>query len=248
MRAPTSAFFVRGSPQAPFPGTTMRFRSIVLVLLAAVLLVGALYGWWRQPRPGAGVSEDEGRVVVPEPPEPPRPPSSPAPPALTDLQPTLDAVFDGALVVDPTTRPAFAAGDFNGDGVGDLAVAARPRSRDTLPRLQAEVSRWSLQDAAAAQDLGRRPDPVTVAQGDRVLAVIHGGGALAWRNAANRTAYIVANAVGSGLVARPLDGLPDAIRMEVLRPHTGDVLVADRGGRRGVTVFSAARYTWVALD
>jgi hypothetical protein len=226
----------------------MRYRSAVLALLATTLLVAAFYGWWRPPRPRAEVGEDEGRV--PEASEPPvlPSPSPAAAPALTELQPTLDVVFDGTLVVDRASRPAYVAGDFNGDGVADLAVAVRLRSRDTLPRLQAEVSRWSLQDATAAHDLGRRPDPVTVAPDDLLLAVVHGGGAPAWRNPENRTGYIVANAVESSLAARPLDTVPDAIRMKVLRPHTGDVLVASRRGRPGVTVFTGASYAWVALD
>ena len=164
------------------------------------------------------------------------------------MQPTLDRVFDQTLTVDPATPPAFVAGDFNGDDVTDLAVAVRPRSRDALPRLNAELARWSVQDAAApAADAASKPEPVKVAAGDRLLAVVHGVDAGGWRNPDARQGYLVKNAVGSGMRPRPLAGVPAAIRMRAIRTHAGDVIAENRGGARGLIFWTGAAYVWADL-
>ncbi len=154
-----------------------------------------------------------------------------AAPALAEVQPTLDRVFEQTLAVDRATRPAFVAGDFNGDDVPDLAVAVRPRSPDAVPTLNAELTSWSVQDATAPATLTMsKPEPVKVAAGDLLLAVVHGVGAGGWRDPQARQGYLVKNAVGSGLQLRPLSGVPAAIRMRVNRTHVGDVIVGKRGG------------------
>ena len=227
----------------------MRARSIVIVLLALVVVAGALY-LRQRPRPGVEVIEREKEIVLPPTMEPtPDPSRSSIPaPALSEVQPTLDRVFGRTLTVDQATRPAFVAGDFNGDDVTDLAVAVRPRGDDVLPELNAEPANWGVQDAnAPPADAVARPERVKVAAGDRLLAVVHGVDAGGWRNPDALQCYLVRNAVGSRTRPRPLAGMPAAIRMRAIRVHMGDVIVANRGGEAGLVLWTAATYVWASL-
>jgi len=206
----------------------MRLRSIVVFLLALTVAGSALYVRWRRTaRPP--VSEPEGDVALPSP-GASAPPSAPADtvPTRSDVQPTLDRLFEGALVVDAEVRPSFVTGDFTGDSATDLAVAARPLSEDVLPRLNAELPRWRLQDATAATD-GARDVVPPIASGERLLAVVHGVAGLSWRAPADRPCYLVRNAVGSGMRAAPLSTVPPAVRMQLSRLHAGDVIAEERG-------------------
>jgi hypothetical protein len=223
----------------------MRFRSTVVPLLAVVVVASALY-LWRRPLPRVDVIETE-KAVAPAPLEPsPIPsPSGIAAPALSEVQPTLDRVFDRAVVMDQATPPAFVAGDFDGDDVTDLAVAVRPRSEAALAELNAGRPRWIVQDATAQESPTGKPEPVKISARDRLLAIVPGAAAGGWRDPDLRRGYLVKNAVGSSLKARPLAELPDAIRMRTYRPHTGDVIESNRGGQPGVLLWTAAAYIWV---
>jgi hypothetical protein len=225
----------------------MRFRSIVIFLLALVVAASALC-LRRRPRPEVEVSEQEVGIVLSPTTEPAPSPSPTAAPALSEVQPTLDRVFDRTMIVDPATPRAFVAGDFNGDDVTDLAVAVRPRSPDALPSLNAELTTWSVQDAGAPTTLTlSRPEPVKVAAGDLLLAVVHGIDPGGWRNPEARQCYLVKNAVGSGMRRRPLAGVPAAIRMRANRTHAGDVIVGRRGGEPGLIFWTGAAYVWAEV-
>ena len=226
----------------------MRFRSTVVPLLAVVVVASALY-LRRRPPPRVEVIETE-RAVTPGPPEPSALPSPPriAAPALSEVQPALDRVFDQAVVMDQATRPPFASGDFDGDDVTDLAVAVRPRNETALSTLNAKRPPWIVQDATPQENATGTPEPVKVSARDLLLAVVPGAAPGGWRNPDLRRGYLVKNAVGSSLSARPLAELPDAIRMRTYRVHPGDVIVSNRGGQPGVVLWTAAAYIWVDLQ
>jgi hypothetical protein len=228
----------------------MRFRSMVVAVLAVVVVASALY-LRRRPLPRVEVPETEG-AVAPAPLDP-RPLSSPSPiriaaPALREVQPTLDRVFDQAVVMDAAIRTPFVAGDFDGDDVADLAVAVRPRSEAARSEINSGRPDWIVQDAAAQDSATGKPEPVKVTARDLLLAVVPGAAAGGWRNPDLRRGYLVRNAAGSSLTARPLAELPDAIRMRTYRVHTGDVVVSNRGGQPGVVLWTAAAYIWVDLQ
>jgi len=226
----------------------MRFRSTVVALLALVVVASALY-LRRRPPARVDVIETEGAVVpVPLEPGPLPSPSGVAAPALSEVQPTLDRVFAQAVVMDSAIRPPFVAGDFDGDDVADLAVAVRPRSEASLSELNAGRPDWIVQDAAAQENARGKPEPVKMSARDLLLAVVPGAPAGGWRNPDLRRGYLVRNAAGSSLTARPLAELPDAIRMRTYRAHTGDVIASNRGGQPGVVLWTAAAYIWVDLQ
>jgi hypothetical protein len=224
----------------------MHLRSIVVPLLALVILGSVVYArWMRRPAPLVGPPEEA--VALPSPSEPAASVAPPASaPTASDVEPLLDHVFDGSLVVDPEIRPRYVTGDFTGDSVADLAAAVRPRDADALTRLNAELSRWRVQDATAPPDRPRgRTDPIVA--GERLLAIVHGVAGASWRDAADRPGYLVRNAVGSGMRARPLSGLPPWVRMQVTRSHEGDVILEQRGRSRGLILWTGAAYTWTEL-
>jgi len=227
----------------------MRFRSIVILLLAFTVMAGGVY-LWRWPRPRVEVVKHEADTVLPPATEPSTlpPPSAIPPPALEEVQPALDRVFDRTVTVDRAAQPAFLAGDFNGDEVTDLAVAVRPGSADAPSKLNAELAPWGLQDATAPPvPAAGKPKPVKVTAGDRLLAVIHGVEGAGWRNPEARQGYLVKNAVGLRMQRRPLTGVPDAIRMRAYRTHIGDVIAESRGGKPGLIFWTGAAYAWADL-
>jgi hypothetical protein len=225
----------------------MRFRSTLLVFLALVVATSGLYLVWR-PRPRAPVSDREKDVVLLPEPSPTPSPSPIAAPTLPEVQPTLDRVFDQTLILEAASQPAFLAADFNGDSITDLAAVVRPVT-DALPKLNDALANWSLQDAARPPviDAANKPEPVSVAAGDRLLAVVHGVDAAGWRSPEARQGYLVKNAVGSQMRLSPLTKLPDAIRMATSRAHVGDVILEERGGERGVILWTGAAYAWAGL-
>jgi hypothetical protein len=222
----------------------MRFRSIAVLLLGLAVASGVLYARWTR-RSRFPAAEPEAPAVLPSPPAESPAASPSAGPVASDIQPTLDRLFDGSLVVDRDVRPSFVTGDFTGDSVTDLAVAVRPRGDDALPRLNVDVPRWRLQDAAEAGDARREARPIRA--GERLLAVVHGVAGGSWPAPDDRPSYLVRNAVGSGMRTRPLNAVPPAIRMQVPRTHTGDVIEEERGTSRGLILWTGAAYTWADL-
>jgi hypothetical protein len=218
-------------------------RTLVVVLTAVVVLAVQAAS-----RNGPLPSEED--VVLPPATavSPVVPPPAISPPDLSDLQPTLDLAFEATLAVDHAAKPAYVAGDFNGDDVTDLAVAVRPRGRDALPHLNADLPRWSLQDAAPPADAGARPERVQVENDERLLAVVHGVDAMGWRHPDAGQRYLVKNAVAAGMRPQPLAGMPDAVRLRAIRSHVGDVIVGDRGGKTGLVFWTGAAYAWAALE
>jgi hypothetical protein len=47
--------------------------------------------------------------------------------------------------------------------------------------------------------------------------------------------------------ARPLSGVPAALRIQVTRVHEGDVIEEERGSGRGLILWTGAAYTWADL-
>jgi hypothetical protein len=227
----------------------MRFRSAALLLLALLVTASAVYLHHR-PRPARTEVEAEP-AVVPRPPESPAPtqhPNAPAP-AASEVQITLDRVFGGAVRADEGSRPAFVAGDFNGDDVADLAVAVRVRGEEAALRIDRGDTPCGRQDATApAGEAAGLPATARVAAGDALLAVMHGEGAQAWRGPEPGQCFLVRNATGTGLRRRPLAEMPAAVRLRVTRAHAGDVIALVRAGTTGIVFWTGAAYAWTALD
>jgi hypothetical protein len=228
----------------------MRLRSIVIVLAAAIVVATAVHRWFRPP-PAASYGHERPDDIVTPPAAPETPvPSLPAvaAPTAAEVQPALDDVFERTVTEDPAAAPAFLAGDFNGDGVADLAVVVRPRGPEALPEINAAMARFGVQDAALPLVPAGAPARPAVAADERLLAVIHGGLPGGWRERDARQGYLVKNAVGTDLARRPLRTAPDDVRMKVIRVHVGDVIAQRRGGRPGIVLWTGAAYVWADLQ
>ncbi len=128
----------------------------------------------------------------------------------------------------------------------DIAVVVRPR-KGKLGEINDELANWILEDPreVEARDAGQAatlktsaaPARASVAQGDILLAVIHGHKAEGWRNPEATQTYLLKNAVGSGLRMTP--------RAEARsRGATGDVISETLAGEEGFLYWNGARYSW----
>jgi hypothetical protein len=221
-------------------------RSVVVLLLALVVAVTALRG--RARRGAVGIGERE-RTAVPAPVADPSASASSAPaapPSPEEVRAAVDRAFGRALALDRTAAPPFLAGDFNGDGITDLAVAVRPRDGRGVAALDAPEAAWHAQDMAVPPlPTAGRPGSVLFALDDLLLAVLHGSGAAAWRGADASDAYLLRHALGAGLRARRLADAPPAIQARAARPAVGHVLASTRAGAEGALVWTGTAYAWV---
>ncbi|HEX8500038.1 MAG TPA: hypothetical protein VF659_05545 [Pyrinomonadaceae bacterium] len=170
-----------------------------------------------------------------------------------ELRECVGRVSRGALVVEGGGEGSYVTGDFNGDDSQDVAVVVRP-VRAKLAEINDELANWILEDprkvqlpgvALAGLKPGEKPERVTVAQGDLLLAVVHGHRAEGWRNPAATQTYLLKNAVGGGLklvtrveaqAARRAEGRPADL--------TGDVIGETLANEAGYLYWTGAKYAW----
>jgi hypothetical protein len=159
----------------------------------------------------------------------------------TDLRECVKRVYRDAVTVEGGRPDNYVTGDFNGDGSQDIAVVVRP-ARGKLDELNDELANWILvdphqvstpDDPKPTPTPGAAPARVSVAQGDTLLAVIHGHKEEGWRNPAATQTYLLRNAVGSDLKARPR-----------APGRTPDVISETLSGREGFLMWNGARYFW----
>ena len=189
---------------------------------------------------------------------PPHPPPAGAvspPPFLVKLPPPTTAEVEQGLrrAFGETIRPAQTSralvGDFNGDGVEDVAVPVRP-DRDRLAELNDGLANWWVQDALreSQSDLVGEASLAMVEAGDVLLAVIHGYGAHGWRDERARQCYLVRHATGAPFEVRPRTALARYVGATPAgAPLPGDVILASAGRRAGFVQWTGARYEWHPL-
>jgi hypothetical protein len=133
-------------------------------------------------------------------------------------------------------------GDFNGDGAPDLAVEVRP-AVGHVADVNGELANWTIQDATppSAPPGHPRVRPV-IADGERVLAIVHGYGAQGWRDPLARQAYLVKN-VGAPTATPPRGAYPELKRGGT--EAAGEVL-ASTSPAPGILYWAGARYAWRA--
>lgn len=228
-----------------------RITSQTLPFLLAALLLALAPACTEPERPGAGSAPPSSptpasAAATPEAAAAPAAPNAALPPELAEASPAdlrgcVKRVYGDAVTVEVGRPDNYVTGDFNGDGSQDIAVVVRP-ARGKLGENNDELANWILVDPREVQDPdaakpdakpGPTPARVTVAQGDILLAVIHGHKAEGWRNPAATQTYLLKNAAGNDLKARPrAPGRPPDVISETL------------AGREGFLLWDGARYFW----
>lgn len=207
----------------------------------------------RNAQPPASAAESSPTsAVTPAPTQaPPRPELSEASPA--DLRECVRRVYRAAVNVEDGRPDGYVTGDFNGDGSQDIAVVVRP-GRGRLGEINDELANWILEDphedplqavTSAASRPRERPPRAQVAQGELLLAVIHGHKADGWRNPAATQTYLLRNAVGGELKKKTRTEALFALGPDARPPYlTGDVISETLAREQGFLYWDGAKYIW----
>jgi hypothetical protein len=176
-------------------------------------------------------------------------------PTLAEAQAALTRVYQKAVTLDAGVlggKP-FVVGDFNNDGVEDIAVVVRP-ARGMLAEINSEYANWIVEDMTKVklpvehngiQVLPPKPGPVKIEQNDQLLVIIHGYQKEGWRNTQARQTYLLKNAVGENMRAMPIKfALAGA---SAKNPHVavnGDVIKETMAKQEGFIYWTGSKYAW----
>ena len=163
------------------------------------------------------------------------------PPDLSRVQEAVKRVFRDAAVIDTSRKPAFIAGDFNGDLSQDIAVVLKP-APEKLSDLNEEFPTWILRDLSGANQTGT--PQLRVAANDALLAVIHGYGANGWRDPQATQTFLLKNAVGSGMEVHQSKDVATTSQGKKRPQLRGDVIGEVLGGTSGYLYYAGATYSW----
>ena len=180
--------------------------------------------------------------------------ASATPPAtLEEVRGVVAHIYRDVVVVEAERAAPFVVGDFNGDGSEDIAVVVRPGA-GKLPEVNGEYANWIVEDPRKVltpevrgdvKVFPKGPGPVTVRQGDSLLAVIHGYRGRGWRDPLASQTYLLKNAAGGELRAQSAGGVPGAATDKGRLPQLrGDVIRERLAGVDGFIYWTGARYAW----
>jgi hypothetical protein len=168
----------------------------------------------------------------------------------------VEQIFRGVVTLATELTPYFLAGDFNGDGLPDLAVFVRP-TPEGLASVNREVANWILEDPFVfphikpGQRVSREVPPLEHVRAEPqevLLAIIHGYGPDCWRNPDARQTYLLRKAAGGGMRSEPFSEslLPHGSRLLMTTPKIDTIREILAGGP-GFLYWNGAKYAWAAL-
>lgn len=223
--------FPLSSVKATFP---IRFCIHLLALFAACIF---LFGCGTEKKP---LAEPLASPTAPPDDQPQQMAKLPRP-ELDAVQVAVKRVFKDSALVDTSRKPAFIAGDFNGDLSQDIAVVLKP-APEKLSDMNNEFPTWILRDPSAGN---RSQIPrLRIAASDVLLAVIHGYGPNGWRDLQATQTFLLKNVVGSGMEARQPKDVAAANQGKKRPQLNGDVIGEVLGGTSGYLYYSGASYSW----
>jgi hypothetical protein len=181
---------------------------------------------------------------------PPPPAVKLPPPTEAEIAQGLERAFGAA--VERAKRAHALVGDFNGDGLEDVAVPVRPQA-GRIDDLNDGLANWWVQDAMQEPLSPERvpvgePALAAVEPADVLLAVIHGYGPHGWRDQRARQCYLVRNATGGPFEVRTRKSLERYVGPTPAgAPLPGEVILAAAGPRAGFVQWTGSRYRWEPL-
>jgi hypothetical protein len=154
------------------------------------------------------------------------------------------------MSIDKDQPGTFVVGDFNGDGSQDIAILVRP----VRAMLASEFANWILEDPRqvtlsdsrkAVQTPAPESVPLKVAQGEALLAIIHGYGQRGWRDPAATQSYLLKNAAGTALRVVPLKSFPPALKVKQNGAISRADIISERlAGVAGFLYWAGGKYAW----
>jgi len=162
-------------------------------------------------------------------------------PKLSEVNEAIHRVFKDAAVIESNSKPAFVAGDFNGDAIQDLAVVIKP-APGKLAEMNQEFPPWLLRDPFSAEMPKMRA--LGVDENEVLLAIIHGYGPNDWRDPQATQTFLLKNAVGPTMDVHGGKEFVKANSGKKLPVIHGDVIEENLRGSKGYLYSSIATYRW----
>lgn len=162
-------------------------------------------------------------------------------PELHQVQEAVKRVFKESAIIDSSQKPAFVAGDFNGDLSEDIAVVLKPAA-EKLSDLNEEFPTWILRDPFGSPE--SKSPRLRVAATDVLLAVIHGYGSDGWRDPQATQTYLLKNVAGSSMETHAGKEFVTANHGKKLPTVRGDLIGEVLDGKSGYLYYSGASYSW----
>ena len=162
-------------------------------------------------------------------------------------------MYKDVVSLDASRTPSFVAGDFNGDGSQDIAIAVKP-AKDKLEQINSEVAGWMIRDALSGTGIelvtmkrnSQAPNtrPIITERDETLLAIIHGHGHAGWHDPEAQQTFLVKNAGLSSMRTQTKKSLRAANKNKMLPPLLGDVLNATFAGEAGFLFYTGSSYEW----
>ena len=232
--------------------------SSYLVLAIASLL--ALSGCAKSSQPIVEppvAPQNSESITPPPPPQPPKEIQELPPLKPEEVQAAVKRIFKDSVVIDASRQPSFLVGDFNGDKSQDLAVVLKPAD-GKLSELNREFPVWlarePLEEVLPKSKLlvpaKSRPNPaagqtVRFEQSDILMAIIHGEGALGWRDPQARQTHLLRGVVGTDVRTMTFKQAVEVYKRTKPFPTIyGDLIQEKLVGESGFLYFKGGVYGW----
>jgi len=199
------------------------------------------------------VSPQAGTPAQTLPIQPKETPIEVGPPTEDEVAAVIDRVYKDAVVLEKNSALQFVAGDFNCDGSQDIAVVVKP-SEDKLGDINSEVANWILESpkkigAPAMTPVVRlspaRSVPEQVAKDEKLVAIVHGFGAKAWRDPTARQTYLLRGVAGDQLKPVSMKEFIKTVRdKDSLVKRSGDVISDSMSNETGFIFWNGSKYAW----
>ncbi|MEK6407724.1 MAG: hypothetical protein AABN34_12230 [Acidobacteriota bacterium] len=183
------------------------------------------------------------------------------PPKSEEVQIAVKRIFKDAVVIDPSRKPSFLVGDFNGDLSQDLAIVVKP-AEGKLSELNQEFPNWLAREPLKevllpkskmlAHPVAAKPSANPAAgqtirfeQSDVLLAIIHGYGAKGWRDPEATQTHLLRDVVGVNITILPFKSAVKAYKGIKPFPNIyGDLIQQTLIGQSGFLHFTGGMYGW----
>jgi hypothetical protein len=192
-------------------------------------------------------SQPPTRMEEPAPPiETPTPEPTPEmldlpPPQPSEVQDAVKRIFQDVALIEPSIKPGFIVGDFNGDFSQDLVVALKP-APGKLDELNDEFAIWIRRDPFDVTQ--SQPGPMRVENHDLLLAVIHGYGPMGWRDPQATQTYLLRNPPGAAIKPKPAKEFISENKGKRIPGIKGDLIKEDIPGSSGFLYYTGSSYAW----